>query len=54
MCIRDRIHTITPGMAILQTVARHFGCRRFVVSQQGVREGYLLEILSKRGKVHVG
>ena len=50
----ERIHTITPGMAILQTVARRFGCRQFAVSQQGVREGYLLEILSKRGRAHVG
>ena len=49
----ERIHTITPGMVILQTVARRFGCRRISVCQQGVGEGYLLEVLTERGSLHV-
>ena len=39
----DRVHTIIPGMIILQTIADYFGYRSIWVSSWGVREGYLLE-----------
>lgn len=37
----ERIHTIIPGMVILETVAKSSRCKRIIVSKSGVREGYL-------------
>lgn len=39
----DRVHTITPGFVIFEALARRFGVERILVSQSGVREGYLYE-----------
>lgn len=39
----NRVHTIIPGMIILQTIADYFEYRSIWVSSWGVREGYLLE-----------
>lgn len=39
----DRIHTIVPGLLVLQAVVAIFGARRVYVSDYGVREGYLHE-----------
>lgn len=39
----DRVHTIVPGLLVLQTVADCFEVERFHVSEYGVREGYLIE-----------
>ena len=41
----DRLHTILPGMAILEAVATRYGCASFAASPYGVREGYLLHML---------
>ena len=41
----DRLHTILPGMAILEAVATRYGCASFAASHYGVREGYLLHML---------
>ena len=46
--IPDRIHTIIPGMIVLQTMIKHFGCEEIQVSPYGVREGYLLPENSQR------
>ena len=43
-----RIHTIIPGIAIINSVAKHYGCTNFTVSPYGVREGYLLNILESK------
>ena len=48
----ERIHTITPGIAVLHTVAKTFGCRTVVTSPYGVREGYLYYLLKERGILH--
>ena len=48
----ERIHTITPGVAVLHTVAKTFGCRTVVTSPYGVREGYLYYLLKERGILH--
>ena len=40
-----RIHTIIPGISIINSIAEHYGCTNFTVSPYGVREGYLLNIL---------
>ncbi|MBU5626942.1 phosphatase [Oscillibacter sp. MSJ-2] len=41
----DRLHTLLPGLAVLQAVAERYGCRQFTASPYGVREGYLLYML---------
>ncbi|MFV0342455.1 MAG: hypothetical protein ACK5JH_06110 [Anaerocolumna sp.] len=46
--VPDRIHTIIPGILILQTIADYFNCEEVTVSKYGIREGYLYEkILGK-------
>jgi exopolyphosphatase/guanosine-5'-triphosphate,3'-diphosphate pyrophosphatase len=39
----ERVHTLVPGMTILKTIAKRFGGDAIVVSDCGVREGYLYE-----------
>lgn len=39
----DRVHTIIPGTIALQEVARRFRSTDIVISQYGVREGYVYE-----------
>lgn len=46
--VPERIHTIIPGMIILNTVARQFGIKNVYVSGYGVREGYLFKNVLKR------
>ena len=41
--VPERIHTVIPGMIILRTVAKRYGCEKIVVSEYGVREGYLIK-----------
>jgi exopolyphosphatase/guanosine-5'-triphosphate,3'-diphosphate pyrophosphatase len=44
----DRIHTLIPGMIILNRICKYFYCKQINVSQTGVREGYLYsKILGK-------
>jgi exopolyphosphatase/guanosine-5'-triphosphate,3'-diphosphate pyrophosphatase len=38
----DRIHTITPGLIILNTILKKYNCKTISVSESGVREGYLI------------
>lgn len=45
----ERIHTLTPGIAVLRTVARTFGVQSVVTSPYGVREGYLSYLLREQG-----
>lgn len=46
----DRIHTLLPGMAILNRVAKYFYCSEISVSQTGVREGYVYSKLLERNE----
>jgi exopolyphosphatase/guanosine-5'-triphosphate,3'-diphosphate pyrophosphatase len=46
----DRIHTIIPGLLVLNTVSKYFGCETIVVSSYGVREGYLYNKVLKKNK----
>lgn len=41
----DRLHTLLPGLAILEAVADRYQCRTFAASPYGVREGYLMYML---------
>lgn len=43
----ERIHTMIPGLLILRHIVETFGAREMVVSQYGVREGYLCQKLWK-------
>jgi exopolyphosphatase/guanosine-5'-triphosphate,3'-diphosphate pyrophosphatase len=45
--IPDRIHTIIPGLIILNTISEYFGCKNIIVSKFGIREGYLYERILK-------
>lgn len=37
----DRVHTLIPGLIVLDTVARYYALEELTVSPRGVREGYL-------------
>ena len=43
----ERIHTLVPGLLILQHVFHLFRAEQFVVSKYGVREGYLCQRILK-------
>lgn len=43
-----RIHSLTPGTAILRAVFERSGARSIAVSKSGVREGYLHNLLATR------
>ena len=43
----ERIHTLVPGLLILQHVFRLFGAEQLVISKYGVREGYLCQKILK-------
>jgi len=45
----DRVHTLIPGAAILQHIARMFDSYEIVVSKYGVREGYLCQRIIRDG-----
>lgn len=46
----DRVHTILPGMTILDTIAKFFDSKTILVSDYGIREGYLLKSLHSEVK----
>lgn len=41
--VPDRVHTILPGLLILNTVLKAYGVETVSISSCGVREGYLLD-----------
>lgn len=41
--VPDRIHTILPGMIILKTIMKYYGCKSIIASEFGIREGYIIE-----------
>ena len=48
--VPERIHTMIPGLMILEGVIECFGCKRIEISRYGVREGYLFENVLRREK----
>ncbi|NLZ55724.1 MAG: exopolyphosphatase [Clostridiaceae bacterium] len=44
----DRIHTLMPGMILLESLAEHFRVPKLLISPTGVREGYLIEHLLRK------
>lgn len=45
--VPDRIHTIVPGMIIIDTIVDFFGSENVILSKYGIREGYLYERIIK-------
>lgn len=43
----DRLHTILPGVVLMETVCETLGCQSLHVSPYGVREGYLHRCLQQ-------
>ncbi|MCX7714171.1 MAG: phosphatase [Clostridia bacterium] len=43
----DRVHTLIPGIIIVKTIAKKFGGEMLIVSDYGVREGYLYKMLTE-------
>lgn len=43
--VPDRIHTIIPGMIIMDEINKYYQCNDVEVSSWGVREGYLIQKL---------
>lgn len=37
----DRLHTLLPGLAIVESITEHFGAETLVYSDSGVREGFI-------------
>ena len=44
----DRVHTLLPGMVILNRLCKYFYCEKISISQTGVREGYVYSKLLGR------
>lgn len=40
--VPDRIHTVIPGMLVLDEIISYYKCRKVKVSNWGVREGYMI------------
>lgn len=47
----DRIHTIIPGILILQHVVHLFEAKQLIVGRYGVREGYLCQRIIKKNTI---
>ena len=47
--VPDRIHTIIPGMTILKAITKYFNTESIMVSEYGLREGYLYQKLVSNG-----
>ncbi len=45
--VPDRIHTIIPGIIIINAISEYFNCNAMIVSKHGVREGFLYHNLFK-------
>ena len=50
--VPDRIHTIVPGIMILQNIVQRFDAEEIIVSKYGVREGYLCQKLLGASPIH--
>lgn len=48
----ERIHTLTPGMLIIETLCERFSSGIISVGKNGVREGYIINYLQKEGVVN--
>lgn len=50
--VPERIHTIIPGMVMLSTISDYYQCETMIVSDYGIREGYLINrLMQEEGNV---
>ena len=49
--VPERIHTLTPGMLIIETLCERFSSKKVSVGKNGVREGYIVNYLVEEGVV---
>lgn len=47
--VPERIHTLTPGMLIIDALLSRFSSEQMVVNKHGVREGFIVDHLLKEG-----
>ncbi len=47
----DRIHTFTPGLMVMNVIAKFYGSETVITSKYGVREGYLYYLLEEKGVI---
>lgn len=47
--IPDRVNTIVPGMMVYNTIAQKIKAKEIIISRFGVREGYLIENVIRKG-----
>ncbi len=52
--VPERIHTLTPGMLIIQTLCDRFSAEEIRVGKNGVREGYMVSHLVEEGILQDG
>jgi exopolyphosphatase/guanosine-5'-triphosphate,3'-diphosphate pyrophosphatase len=52
--VPERIHTLTPGMLLIEALLSRFSAKRMTVNKYGVREGFIVERLRKEGVLHDG
>ena len=45
--VPERIHTLTPGMILIEALLSRFSAQRMIVNKYGVREGFIVEKLLK-------
>lgn len=48
LIVPERVYTMTTGLIILKTVMKYIGANSIIVSEYGVREGYLTHILENK------
>lgn len=41
--VPDRVHTVIPGMIVLDEISNYYKCKKVQISNWGVREGYMIE-----------
>lgn len=52
--VPERIHTLTPGMLIIDVLMRRFSAERLIVNKYGVREGFIVDRLLEEGVLDHG
>lgn len=50
--VPERIHTMIPGLMILEGVIECFGCKRIEISRYGVRRATCLKMYSGERRIH--
>lgn len=46
--VPDRLHTVIPGMIAYRKLFDYIGAKNIIVTDFGLREGYLMEVMSKK------